>query len=122
MTDDRPRYDGEDEWPWQARLCRDRQYEENVALRAELAKGEPRPARYAPDFTPIDGPSVFLQWKNTDVCLDFHCACGAHGHYDGYFAYSLRCPSCDAVVDLPHSFAVIPAIAGHEPVTVEVDP
>lgn len=44
--------------------------------------------------------NMFIQWKGTDVCLDFHCPCGAHGHFDGYFAYRLRCPSCDAVYEL----------------------
>lgn len=42
-----------------------------------------------------DPGAVFIQWKGTDVCLDFICVCGVQGHYDGFFAYALDCPSCD---------------------------
>lgn len=45
--------------------------------------------------------NVFLQWKGTDVCLDFYCACGGEGHFDGYFAGALRCPGCGAVYAMP---------------------
>lgn len=41
-----------------------------------------------------DAPSVFIQYKGTDICLDFTCACGHSAHYDGYMAYTLRCPEC----------------------------
>lgn len=35
---------------------------------------------------------MFIQWKGTEVCLDFTCgACGRSSHYDGGFAYFLRC-------------------------------
>lgn len=44
--------------------------------------------------------SMFIQWKGTEVCLDFYCECGTHGHFDGDFAYSLRCPACEAVYEL----------------------
>jgi hypothetical protein len=42
---------------------------------------------------------MFIQWKGTDVCLDFHCRCGRHGHFDGYFAYRLRC-SCGLIYEM----------------------
>ncbi len=45
-------------------------------------------------------PYVFLQWKGTDVCLDFYCPCGADTHYDGYGAATVRCPACDTVYEL----------------------
>jgi hypothetical protein len=44
--------------------------------------------------------NMFIQWKGTVVCLDFHCSCGTHGHYDGDFAYSLHCPACGAVYEM----------------------
>lgn len=47
-------------------------------------------------FTRPDGSdaSMFIQWKGTTVCLDFHCVCGAHGHLDDSFAYFVECPAC----------------------------
>lgn len=44
-----------------------------------------------------EGTSVFVQWKGTDVCMDIYCVCGVHGHFDGYFAYALKCPKCGTV-------------------------
>jgi hypothetical protein len=53
-------------------------------------------------FQPVDGTdaTMFIQWKGTDVCIDFHCPCGQHGHFDGYFAYFLGCPNCGAVYEM----------------------
>jgi hypothetical protein len=39
----------------------------------------------------IDGPHGFIQWKGTHVCMDVYCACGHHGHIDGYFFYFYEC-------------------------------
>jgi len=36
----------------------------------------------------------WIQWKGTDVCIDLHCKCGYHGHFDGDFFYNYGCPSC----------------------------
>lgn len=47
---------------------------------------------------------MFVQWKGTDVCLDFHCACGHDGHLDGDFAYYLRCPECGRTYRMPARF------------------
>jgi hypothetical protein len=80
------------------------------AARVELLDRE-RPARYAPDFSPLDGAHVFIQWKGTDVCFDFYCECGAQGHYDGYFAYAALCPVCERTWKLPHSFTLIEQVA-----------
>lgn len=41
-----------------------------------------------------DGPNGWIQWKGTDVCMDVHCVCGAHGHVDTGFAYYLLCTGC----------------------------
>lgn len=46
-------------------------------------------------------PQVFIQWKGTNVCLDFTCECGHHGHFDGYFAYVLRCTYCGKTWEMP---------------------
>ena len=53
-------------------------------------------------FDPVPGTdaTMFLQWKGTEVCLDFRCPCGATGHFDGWGAYFLMCPSCGSVYEL----------------------
>lgn len=48
---------------------------------------------YGRDF-PDDGPHGWIQWKGTDVCIDLHCECGTHGHYDGDFMYAVQCEDC----------------------------
>lgn len=54
-----------------------------------------------------DIPHAFIQWKGTDVCLDFHCVCdyesntGDFGHFDGYFAYRIKCDKCGRVWEMP---------------------
>lgn len=53
-----------------------------------------------------DGTRVFIQWKGTNVCLDFWCACGVHLHHDGDFAYRLECPDCGRMWEMPSSFAL----------------
>lgn len=48
-----------------------------------------------------DTPHAFIQWKGTDVCMDFHCKCGAHCHFDGYFAYVVQCSHCKTKYEMP---------------------
>lgn len=36
----------------------------------------------------------WIQWKGTDVCIDLHCECGYHDHFDGEFLYFYECPAC----------------------------
>lgn len=43
---------------------------------------------------------MFIQWKGTDLCMDFYCACGAHCHFDGYFSHFVGCPHCGAAYEL----------------------
>lgn len=52
-------------------------------------------------YKDLPRPHVFLQWKGTDACFDFHCKCGAHCHFDGFFAYFVKCPHCSAVYEMP---------------------
>ena len=42
----------------------------------------------------LNVPHAFIQWKGTDVCMDFRCPCGEGGHFDGVFAYTVECPAC----------------------------
>ena len=48
-----------------------------------------------------DEPHAFIQWKGTDLCMDFHCDCGAHSHFDGTFAYTVKCQHCSTVWEMP---------------------
>jgi hypothetical protein len=41
-----------------------------------------------------EGTKTFIQWKGTDVCMDFHCKCGLHMHFDCEFLYFVRCSGC----------------------------
>lgn len=36
-------------------------------------------------------PHGWIQWKGTNVCIDLHCPCGAHAHFDGEFFYAYEC-------------------------------
>ena len=42
-------------------------------------------------------PHAFIQWKGTDVCMDYFCICGSAYHYDGDFAYQVQCDECGRV-------------------------
>lgn len=67
-----------------------------------------------------DAPWVFLQWKGTDACFDFHCKCGAHCHFDGDFAYYVECPHCNRIYEMP--FILFPrevSGAGVEPSMIQ---
>lgn len=45
----------------------------------------------------------FIQWKGTDICMDFYCECGHQNHYDGYFAYHVICAKCRQIYKLATS-------------------
>ena len=48
-------------------------------------------------------PDVFIQWKGTTVCCDFHCECGVTAHLCGVeFMYRIRCHGCGVVWELPN--------------------
>lgn len=66
-------------------------------------------------------PEVFVQFKNTDICIDFWCKCGAEGHYDGYFASNVQCPSCGETFSLPHTLQLGSANPEAPTVIVELD-
>ncbi len=50
--------------------------------------------------------SNFIQWKGTDVCMDFKCECGAHLHIDGMFGYYIKCSHCETVYKLGSSVSI----------------
>ena len=52
-------------------------------------------------------PGGRVQWKGTDVCMDFDCACGEMFHVDGYFASSVECPECHRMYALDWHINVI---------------
>lgn len=39
-------------------------------------------------------PFGWIQYKGSNICVDIHCDCGELSHYDGDFAYAVRCPYC----------------------------
>lgn len=46
--------------------------------------------------------TTFIQWKGTDLCMDFYCPeCDEHSHFDGFFAYAIQCPSCMTFFEMP---------------------
>ena len=60
--------------------------------------------------------STFIQWKETDLCMDFHCPkCGEHSHFDGLFAYAVRCSACGQDWQMPTdvSSLLFPLAPGH---------
>lgn len=61
-------------------------------------------------------PHGWIQWKGTEVCIDVHCACGAHGHIDAAFFYHYKCAACGKKYAVGANVALIeltPAQAQH---------
>jgi len=44
-----------------------------------------------------DEPHCWIQWKGTNVCMDFHCECGESSHIDDDFTYYIKCTKCKRV-------------------------
>lgn len=63
---------------------------------------------------PAGVPHAFVQWKGTNVCMDFYCECGAHCHFDGYFAYVVQCPHCLTKWEMPFNLFARRLIAGSD--------
>lgn len=48
------------------------------------------------------GWTTFIQYKNTELCMDFNCTeCGSSNHYDAAFAHLIKCGGCSAVFQMP---------------------
>lgn len=61
---------------------------------------------YARD-NPAGDAHGWIQWKGTDVCVDLHCKCGAHMHFDGDFLYHFECPHCHRKYAVGQNIALI---------------
>lgn len=74
-----------------------------ILAKIEGKKPDGQPEMVAAGFTygAVQSPHAFLQWKGTEACFDFKCECGALCHYDGYFAYTVKCPHCMTVYEMP---------------------
>jgi hypothetical protein len=46
------------------------------------------------------GPSGWIQFKGTDICMDVKCSCGNMTHIDGEFVYFIKCVECGKVYEL----------------------
>jgi hypothetical protein len=49
----------------------------------------------------------WIQWKGTNVCIDLHCKCGAHMHFDGLALYHFVCPHCERKYAVGENVALI---------------
>lgn len=43
--------------------------------------------------------STFIQWKGTDVCMDWFCEEGHQNHIDADFAYEIECETCHKIYE-----------------------
>lgn len=69
-----------------------------------MLRAKPQPPAKDPAFdldTIIKETHVFIQWKGTDACLDFHCDCGAYHHIDAEFLYAIKCHKCNTIWEMP---------------------
>ena len=80
---------------------------------------EPEAERYGGEVPGSDA-SMFIQWKGADVCMDFICPCGTNSHFDGFFAYRVRCRSCGLVFRL--GTQVVATIVPDDPTLPALEP
>lgn len=62
-----------------------------------------RAAQFDSNVTKLirQGAHGWIQWKGTDVCMDFNCGkCGYRGHIDDEFVYYIECPECHALYEV----------------------
>lgn len=67
----------------------------------------------------------FIQWKGTDVCLDFTCECGTNNHYDDYSAYAVQCSGCGSYYALSPKVEMLRVETGEDAlqsVLIEMEP
>lgn len=88
----------------------------DAEVRAGVVAEEPEQSR----------ASVFIQYKGTDICLDFHCICERDedegGHFDGYFAHTLKCGRCGRLYEMPHTLELkLVETSDHEPRVIHPD-
>lgn len=57
----------------------------------------------------VDGrPWAFVQWKNTELSMEFSCPCGLTGYIDDTLCYVVQCPRCDRRFELAPTVLVRP--------------
>lgn len=60
----------------------------------------------------LDNPETsaygWVQHKGTNLCIDMHCICGAHGHIDDEFVYSVQCDDCGRKYAVGQKIKLIP--------------
>lgn len=62
------------------------------------------------DYDPATDPQrkhLYIQWKGVEACLDLFCVCGHDTHFDGYFAYNLRCVYCQRAYAVPDTVPLV---------------
>lgn len=77
-------YDGTELWNWMEQAIKE--------AREEIPFGEPL--------------STYIQWKGTDLCMDWYCIHGHQNHFDGDFAYTVTCEKCSEVYELGESVSL----------------
>jgi len=65
--------------------------------------------------------SNFIQWKGTDICMDFNCKCGHQNHYDGRFAYYVQCAGCKQIYKLADSIEMEEVDRAEDPIQSVLD-
>jgi uncharacterized protein (DUF983 family) len=67
--------------------------------------------------------TTFVQWKGTDICMDFRCPkCGCQSHFDGFFAYHIECPECEARFEMPTDLPLKEVEKAADQLTLMTDP
>jgi uncharacterized protein (DUF983 family) len=68
--------------------------------------------------------TTYIQWKGTDLCMDFWCPeCGEHSHFDGFWAHHIECSVCKAIFKMPTDVPVerVPSEPRPDCVLVDVE-
>ena len=66
--------------------------------------------------------STYIQWKGTDVCMDFTCECGALSHFDAEFLYFVKCPNCSRVFCIGTRVVAVEVLPEHAQLMKETHP
>ena len=66
-------------------------------------------------------PHTFIQWKGTDVCMDFTCVCGACSHFDEEFLYFVKCVACDRIFVIGTRVVAVQVTPEHVHLMADVD-
>jgi hypothetical protein len=78
-------------------------------LIAEVRRLRAREAQFRDNYGNHPAPAdIYIQWKGTTVCGDFHCDCGHTAHVCGAdFMYYVHCPKCDRRFEVPHTLPLM---------------